>query len=129
MGPSEEVREETSTSATLDAAELDVLYRNLPSYQLESVGDLAMAEETRVVLPPMLPTEPIASPLELAGKMTVASMIMLVLTTTCLRVITSPVSSMLIIKKTLSRVVTSPISLVTGVLVSMKTITLSSSHG
>ena len=42
-GLSREVREETSTSATVDVTELDVLYHDLPSYQTESVGDLATA--------------------------------------------------------------------------------------
>ena len=42
-GLSEEIREETSTSTTLDITELDVLYHDLPSYQTESVGDLATA--------------------------------------------------------------------------------------
>ena len=65
-GLSEEVREEISTSATLGTVELDVLYHDLPSYQPESVGDLATAEETRVVLPPTLSIEQIASRLKSA---------------------------------------------------------------
>ena len=105
----------------LDAAELDALYRDLPSYKPESVGDHARAEETWDVLPSMLSTEPIASQLELAGEMIVASMMLLVLTTTGLRIITSPVSLMLIIKLALFEVVTIPTSLVACVLVSMKT--------
>ena len=121
MGLSEEVREETSTSATLDTVELDALYRDLPSYQPESVGDLATAEETRVVLPPTLSTEQIASRLESAGEMTVASTMPLVLATTGLRLITSPVSLTLIVKLAFSGVVTSATSLMASVLVSMKT--------
>ena len=84
-GLSEEVREETSTLTILDATKLDVLYRNLPSYQPESVGDLAMTEETRVVLLPTLPTEQITSSFESAGEMTVASTMLLILATTGLR--------------------------------------------
>jgi len=120
-GLSEEVREETSTSAMLDTAELDALYRDLPSYQPKSVGDLANAEERRVVLPPTLSTEQIASRLESAGEMTVASTMPLVLATTSLSVIISSVSLTLIVELTLSEVVTSPTSLVASVLVSMKT--------
>ena len=105
----------------LDATELDVLYRDLPSYQLESVGGLTMAERTRLVLPPTLSIEPIASPLESAGKMTVASMMLQVLTIASLKVITNLVSLTLIAESSLSGVVTSPTSLVVGVLVSMKT--------
>jgi len=40
-----EFREETSTSAVVDVAELDVFYHNLPSYQPEPTGDSRMAEE------------------------------------------------------------------------------------
>ena len=100
---------------------MDALYHDLPSYKPESVGYLARAEEMRDVLPSTLSTEPIASQLESAGEMTVASMMLLVLATTSLRVITSPVSLTLIIELALSEVVTSPTSLVAGVLVSMKT--------
>ena len=101
--------------------ELDVLYRDLPSYQPESVGDLVTAEETRAVPPPMLSTEPIIYPLELAGEMMVAYTMPLVLTTAGLRVIANPASPMLIVEPALSGIVTSLTSLVTGVLVSMKT--------
>ena len=62
----------------LDVMDLDVMYRDLPSYEPGSVGDLATAEEMRVVLPSTLPSEPITSPLELADEMTVASMMPLV---------------------------------------------------
>jgi len=105
----------------LDAAELDALYRGLPSDQPESVGDLATAEEMRVVLPPTLSMVQIASRLESNGKMTVTSTMPQVLATTSLRVITSSVSPMLIVEPALSGVVTSPTSLVVGILVSMKT--------
>jgi len=75
------VREETSILATVDAAELDVLYRDLPSYQPEFVGDLATAKETRVVLPFTLSTELIAPPPESVGEMTMAFMMPPVLAT------------------------------------------------
>ena len=48
----EEVGEETSTSAMLDAAEFDALYYDLPSYQPEPIGDLTTTEETRAIPPP-----------------------------------------------------------------------------
>ena len=86
----------------LDAAELDALYRDLPSYQLESIGELATAEETRAILPPMLLTEQIASRLESAGEMTVTSAMPPTLATTGLRVITGLISLTLIIKPVLS---------------------------
>ena len=45
-----EFREETSTSATVDIAELDVLYRDLPSYQPGPVGNFMAAGEMRAAL-------------------------------------------------------------------------------
>ena len=84
-----EVREERSTSATIDITKLDVLYRDLPSYQSESVGDLATAKETRAILLSTLSTELIVLPPESASEMVVASMMPPVLSTTGLRV--SPV--------------------------------------
>ena len=98
VGLSGKVREEIITSTTVDAAELDILYRDLPSYQPKYVGVLSTAEETRVVLPPTLSTESIAPPLESAGEMTVASTMQPVLATTGLRVITNLASPMLIIE-------------------------------
>ena len=121
MGLSREVREETSTSATLDAMDLDVLYCDLPSYRPEFVGDLVTVEETRAILPPMLSPEPIISPLKSVSEMMVAYTMPLVLTIAGLRVITNPASPMLIVESALSRIVNSPTSLVVGVLVLMKT--------
>ena len=40
-----EFREETSTSVAVNVAELDVLYRNLPSHQPEPVDDSKVTEE------------------------------------------------------------------------------------
>ena len=97
------------------------MYRSLHSYQSEYVGDLATAEETRVVLLSTLSTEPIALPPESVGEMVVAFMMLPVLATASLTVITSLMSSMLIIELAFSGVVTTPTSLVAGVLVSMKT--------
>ena len=48
-----------STSAVADAAELDVLYHNLPSYQPEPAVDSRMAEEMVVVEPIALPAKPV----------------------------------------------------------------------
>ena len=107
--------------ATIYVTELDVLYRDLPSYQPECVGDLATAEETRVVLPSMLSMKLIAPPPESAGEMMVASMMPPVLATTSLKVITSPTSLTLIVEPALSGTATNPTSYVVGVLVLMKT--------
>jgi len=109
-----EFREETSTSAATDTAELDVLYHNLPSYQPEPAGDSKVTEET-------IAGEPITLPAESVGEMLVASLTLPVLATTGLRIITSPTSPTLVIEPVLPKIVTSPTSIVTGVLVSMKT--------
>ena len=106
-------REETSTSAVVDAAELDVLYHNFPSYQLEPTGDSRMAEV-------MMATEPIALPAEPIGETTVVSLMPPVLATIGLRIITNPTSPTLVVEPTLPKIVTSPTSIVAGVLVSMK---------
>jgi len=87
----------------------------------ESISDLAMAKETRAVVPPTSSAEQIASRLESAGEMTVTSAIPPALATISLQVITSLLSVILIIEPVLSGVVTSHTSLVAGVLVSMKT--------
>jgi len=50
-GLSGKVGEETSTSAAVDISELDILYRDLPSYQPEPVGDFMAAGEMRAALP------------------------------------------------------------------------------
>jgi len=110
----EEFREETSTSITVDVAELDVLYHNLPSYQPEPVGDSKVTEE-------MMVAEPITLPTESVGEITVVSLAPPVLATTGLRVITSPTSPTLVVEPVPPGIVTSPTSIVAGVLVSMKT--------
>ena len=107
-------REETSTSAATDAVELDVLYRNLPSYQPEPANDFKVAEET-------MAAEPITLPAESVGEISVASLTLSVLATTGLRIITSPTSPTLVVEPVLPEIVTSPTFIVTGVLVSMKT--------
>ena len=81
----EEFREETSTSTVVDVAELDVLYRNLPSYQPDPADDSKVAEE-------MMAAEPITLPAKSVCEMTVVSLTPPVLATTGLRVITSPTS-------------------------------------
>jgi len=106
--------EGTSTSATVNVEELDILYRNLPSYQPEPAGDSKVAEE-------MMATEPFTLPAELVGEMMEVSLTPPVLTTTGLRVITSPTSPTLVVEPALPEIVTSLTSIVAGVLVSMKT--------
>ena len=98
----------------MDVAELDVLYRNLPSYQPEPAGDSRMAEE-------MMATEPIALPAEPVDETMVVSLTPPILATTGLRIITSPTSLTLIVELVLPEIVTSPTSIVASVLVSMKT--------
>jgi len=102
----------------VDIAELDILYRDLPSYQPEPAGDSIVVEGMRAALPS---TEPITLPAELVGEMTVVSLMPPVLATTGLRVISSPTSPTLVVEPVLPGVVTSPTSIVAGVLVSMKT--------
>jgi len=110
---SEESREETSASATVDVAELNLWYCDLPSYQPEPAGDSMVAEETRATLPS---TEPITFPVESVGEMTAVSLTSPVLATTGLRVITSLISPTLVVESAFSGVVTSPTSVVAGVL-------------
>ena len=112
--PPEEFRGETSTSAAVDATELDVLYHNLPSYHPEHACDSKVAEEVMAAEPTTLPTEPV-------GELTVVSLTPLVLATTGLRIITSPTSPTLVVEPVLREVVISPTSIVASVLVSMKT--------
>jgi len=97
----------------VDIAELDVLYRNLPSFQPEPASDSMVAEETRDTFSS---TGPITFPIEPVDEMTAISL----LATTDLRVITSPTFLTLVVEPAFSRVVTSPTSIVAGVLVSMK---------
>ena len=94
-----EFREETSTSAAVDVVELDVLYRNLPSYQPEPVGESKVAEEIRVALPSM---EPITFPAESVGEMTVIFLTPPALVTTGLRVITNLTYPTLVVEPALS---------------------------
>jgi len=104
----------------MDIAELDVLYRHLPSYQPEPAGDsMVVEEEMRAALSSM---EPITFPAESVGEMTVVSLAPLVLVSIGLKVIISPSSLTLVVELVLPRVVTSPTSIVAGVLVSMKTL-------
>ena len=98
----------------MDVAELDVLYRNLPSYQPEPAGDFIAAGEMRAALSS---TKSITLPAESVGEMTVVSLTPPVLVTTGLRVITIPTSLTLVVKPNLPEVVTSPTSIVAGVLV------------
>ena len=85
---------ETSTSVTVDVAELDVLNRDLPSYQPEPSGDSMVAEEMKATLPSM---EPITLQAEFVGEMMVVSLMSPVLVTIGLRVITSPTSPTLVV--------------------------------
>ena len=113
-----EFREETSTSVAVDVAKLDVLYRDLPSYQPEPAGDFMAAGEMRAALPS---TELITLPTELVGEMIVVSLTPPVLVITGLRVITSLTSLALVVETIFLGVVTSSTSIMAGVLVSMKT--------
>ena len=105
-------------SAAVDVAELDVLYRDLSSYQSEPAGESMVAEEMRVALSS---TELITFPAESVGEMTVVFLTPPILATTGLRIITSPTSPMLVIEPVLPGVVSSLTSIMAGVLVSMKT--------
>ena len=89
-----EFREEASTSAAVDVTELDVLYRNLPSYQPKPTGDSKMAEE-------MVAAEPITLPDKPVGEMMVVSLTPPVLATTGLRVMTNPASPTLVVEPVL----------------------------
>jgi len=108
----EGVRGEASTSTAADAAELDALYHDLPTYQPESAGRKE-AEETVV-------TEPISLPTTSVGEMPEVSLTMPILGTTELKVITSPSSLTMVIEPTFPKIVPSPTSVVAGVLVSMR---------
>ena len=98
----------------MNVTELDVLYRNLPSYQLELAGDSKVAEE-------MMAAESITLHAESVGEMTVVSLTSPILATTGLRVIIIPISPTLVVEPVLLGIITSPTSMVAGVLVSMKT--------
>ena len=99
----EGIRGKASTSAAMDVAELDVLYHDLPSYQPEPAGGVKEAEETVV-------TEPISLPTASVGEMPVVSLTLPILTTTRLRIITSPTSLTLAVELVLPEIVTNPTS-------------------
>ena len=109
----EGIRGEASTSTATDAAELDALYHDLPSYQSEPVSEKE-AEGTVVA-------EPISLPTTSVSEMPVVLPTLPILTTAELKVITSPTSPTLVIEPALPEIVTSPTSIVVSVLVSMKT--------
>ena len=101
------IRGETSTSAAIDVAELDVLYHDLPSYQPEP-GGVKEAEE-------MVATEPISLPAESVGEMPLISLTLPTLATTRLRIITNPTSLALVVEPVLPEIVTSPTSIMAGI--------------
>ena len=109
----EGIRGEASTSTATDAAELDALYHDLPSYQPEPVSGKE-AEGTVV-------TEPISLPTTLVSEMPVASLMLPILGTTELKVITSPSSPTMVVEPAFPKIVTSHTSVVASVLVSMRT--------
>jgi len=110
----EGIRNEASTSAATNVAELDALYHDLSSYQPEPAGGVKEAEKT-------VATEPLSLSAGSAGEMSVVSLTLPILITTGLRIITSPTSPTLVVEPVLPEVVTSPTSIVVSVLVSMKT--------
>ena len=106
-------RGEVSTSTAADAAELDALYHDLPSYQSEPVrGD--EIEGTLVI-------EPTSLPATSASEVPLVSPVPPILPGAELKVITSPTSPTLVVKPVLPEIVTSPTSVVASVLVSMRT--------
>jgi len=109
----EGVRGEASTSTAADAAELDALYHDLPTYQPEPAGRKE-AEGTVV-------TEPISLPTTSVGEMPVVSLTLPILGTTKLKVITSPSSPTMVVEPAFPKIVTSPTSVVASVLASMRT--------
>ena len=110
----EGTRGEASTSTAMDGAELDALYHNLPSYQPEPASETKEAERTVV-------TELISLPTISVGEMPVVSLMLPILTTTEMKVITSPTSLTLVVEPALPEIVTSPTSIMASVLVSMRT--------
>jgi len=95
-----EFREETSTSAAVDVAELYVLFRSLSSYQTEPACYSKVAEE-------MMAAKPITLPAESVGEMTVVSLTPPVLAITGLKVITSLISPTLVVEPVLPGIVIS----------------------
>jgi len=109
----EGIRGEASTSTAADAAELDALYHDLPSYQPKPVSEKE-AKGTMV-------TEPILLPTTSVSEMPVILPTLPILPTAELKVITSPTSPTLVIEPALPEIVTSPTLIVASVLVSMRT--------
>ena len=98
----EGVRGEASTSTAVNAAELDVLYHDLPTYHPESTGG-GEAEGT-VVMEPILP------PSTLVSEMLLVSSVPPILPSAELKVITIPTSPTLVVEPALPEIVTSPTS-------------------
>jgi len=96
-----------SASTAADAAMLDVLYGDLPSYQPTS----AERPEAEGAAVPEMPSLPITSTSEVPT----------VLPSVALRVITYPISPTLVVEPAAHEVVASPTSAVAGVLISMRT--------
>ena len=111
-GP-EGTRGEVSTSTAVDAAELDALYHDLPSYQPEPARETEI--EGTVVM------EPISLPIISMSEMPTVSPVPPILPGAELKVITSPTSSTLVVEPALPEIVTSPTLIVASVLVSMRT--------
>ena len=109
----EGTRGEVSTSTAADAAELDALYGDLPSYQPEPARGTEI--EGTVVM------EPISLPTISVSEMPLVSPASPILPGAELRVITSPTSPTLVVEPALPEIVTSPTSVVASVLVSMRT--------
>ena len=106
-------RGEVSTLTAADAAELDALYSDLPSYQPEPARRTE-TEGTVVMEPTSLPTISMS-------EVPLVSPVSPILPGAKLRVITSPTSPTLVVEPVLSEIVTSPTSVVASVLVSMRT--------
>ena len=110
---SEGIRGEASTSTAADAAELDVLYHDLPSHQPEPARGKE-SEGTVVTEPTLLPTISVS-------EMPLVLPVPPILPSAELKVITSPTSPTLVVDPALPEIVTSPTSVVAGVLVLMRT--------
>ena len=102
----EGIRGEASTSAATDVTELDALYHYLPSYQPELAGGVKEADNIVAIEPPL------SLSAGSVGEMPVVSLTLPILTTTGLRIITSPASPTLVVEPILPEVVTSPTSIV-----------------
>ena len=99
----EGVRGEASTSTAMDAAELDALYHDLPSYQPEPARGKGI--EGTVV------TEPTSFPTTSVSEMPLVLPVSPILPSVELKVITSPTSPTLVVKPALPEIVTSPLRL------------------